>query len=213
LISPLKRRKFSLGINRAAPQERKGFMSICRKILVLELVLVALGAVGAYAQDKSDTSSTSLGDLARQVKAQKAKEPKPAKVFTNDNLTPPKQSGFDSDVNSWGKNSSTSGPQGSGGTTPAHDEKYFRERMSTLQGQLDTHQRELNVLQQKLGQNNMQYYPNPQDSLMQQYTREDINKLNADIVAKKKQIDDDQKAIDDLHEQLRQEGGDPAWLR
>jgi SMC interacting uncharacterized protein involved in chromosome segregation len=85
--------------------------------------------------------------------------------------------------------------------------------MSTLQGQLDTHKRELDVLQQKVGQNNMQYYPNPQDSLMQQYTRDDINKLNSDIAAKKKQIDDDQKAIDDLHDQLRQEGGDPAWLR
>ena len=188
-------------------------MRVSRKILVLGLVLTSLWAVGAYAQDKSDTSSTSLGDLARQVKAQKAKEPKPAKVFTNDNLTPPKQSGFNSDVNTWGKNSSTAGAEGTGGAAQRHDEKYFRERMSTLQGQLDTHKRELDVLQQKVGQNNMQYYPNPQDSLMQQYTRDDINKLNSDIAAKKKQIDDDQKAIDDLHDQLRQEGGDPAWLR
>jgi flagellar biosynthesis chaperone FliJ len=48
---------------------------------------------------------------------------------------------------------------------------------------------------------------------MQQYTRSDINQLNQDIDAKKQQIADDEKAIEDLHDQLRHEGGDPGWLR
>ena len=48
---------------------------------------------------------------------------------------------------------------------------------------------------------------------MQQYSRDDIDKLTADIDAKKQQIADDEKAIDDLHDQLRHEGGDPGWLR
>jgi SMC interacting uncharacterized protein involved in chromosome segregation len=48
---------------------------------------------------------------------------------------------------------------------------------------------------------------------MQQYSRGDIDKFTADIEAKKQQIAKDEKAIDDLHDQLRQEGGDPGWLR
>jgi len=59
----------------------------------------------------------------------------------------------------------------------------------------------------------MQYYNDPSKSLMQQYSREDINKLTSDIDAKKQEIADDNKAIDDLHDQLRHDGGDPGWLR
>jgi hypothetical protein len=69
------------------------------------------------------------------------------------------------------------------------------------------------VLQQKLGQNQVQYYNDPNKSLQQQYSRDDINKLTTDIDAKKQQVADDNKAIDDLRDQLRHEGGDPGWLR
>lgn len=192
-------------------------MRIRAKLLALGIVLVCLGAVSAYAQEKSDASNTaasstpSLGDLARKVKADKAKEPKPAKVFTNDNLPAPKPG--EPQVSSSSPEKSTAEAAPAGGPTQAHDEKYYRKQMSLLQAQLDTDQRELAVLQQKLGQNDMQFYSNPQQSLMQQYTRGDINKLTADVDAKKKKIADDQKAIDDLRDQLHQEGGDPGWLR
>ena len=186
-------------------------MRISVRVFILGLVLASLGTLSIYAQEKTDTTNTSLGDLARQLKTQKAKESKPAKVFTNDNL--PTKPGEAEASSKPPENSPSPPAEGSGGGTQVHDEKYYRAQMSKLQSQLDTHKRELEVLQQKLGQNNMQFYSNPQDSMMQQYTRADINKLNADIAAKQKQIDDDQKAIDDLHTQLRQEGGDPAWLR
>jgi parvulin-like peptidyl-prolyl isomerase len=177
------------------------------KVIVLGFVLVCLGAVSAYAQEQSTPSAPSLGDIARQLKAQKANAPKPVKVFTNDNL-PTSNAGIteSSEPEKSPADTTSAAPGG-------HDEKYYRKQMATLQDQLDTDKRELDVLQQKLGQNNMQYYPNPQDSLTQQYTRSDINKLTAEIDAKKKQVDSDQKAIDDLREQLRQEGGDPSWLR
>jgi hypothetical protein len=182
-------------------------MRISLKVFVLGLVFVCLGAVSAYAQEKSDTSSTSLGDLARQAKAQKAKETKPAKVFTNDNLPTHKEGISESGASD--KTSAEPAPAASTG----HDEKYYREQMRKLQDQLDLDKRELDVMQQKLGQNQTQYYSNPQTSLMQQYSRGDIGKLDADIDAKKQQIAKDQKAIDDLNDQLRNEGGDPGWLR
>ena len=186
-------------------------MRIRVKVFVLGFVIVCLGAVGGYAQQNSDAKGTSLGDIARQLKAQKAKQPKPAIVVTNDNI--PGDKGEASGISSKGNTSADSTPPASGGSTQAHDEKYFREKLSKLQDQLDTHKRELDVLQQKLGQNQMQYYNDPNKSLLQQYSRDDINKFTADIDAKKQQVADDQKAIDDLHEELRHDGGDPAWLR
>lgn len=188
-------------------------MRIRVKAIVLGFVLVCLGAASAYAQEKSDASNTSLGDLARKVKEQKAKEPKPVKVFTNDNLPAAKEGESESSASAPGKSSANSAPGGSAAPAAGHDEKYFRERLSTLQDQLDTDKRELEVLQQKLGQNQTQYYSDPNKTLHQEYSRGDIDKLTADIDAKKQQIARDEKAIDDLHDQLRHEGGDPGWLR
>jgi hypothetical protein len=85
--------------------------------------------------------------------------------------------------------------------------------MSELQANLDLHKRELSVLQQKLNLNQMQYYNDPQKALEQQYSRDDINKRTAAVDAKKQQIADDEKAIEDLRDQLRRESGDPSWLR
>jgi len=179
------------------------------KLVILGFALAGLATAACFAQQKSETNDTSLGDIARQLNAQKAKTAKPAKVITNDNIPALK----DGDGISTGPKEKTPTPEESAGSTQGHDEKYFRSRMSSLQNQLDTHKRELEVLQQKLGQNNMQYYPDPNKEIQQLYTRGDINKLTADINAKKQQIADDEKAIDDLHEQLRHENGDPSWLR
>ena len=186
-------------------------MRICVKVLVLGFVIVCLAAVFGYAQQNSDTKDTSLGDIARQLKAQKAKQPKPVIVVTNDNIPGDKDEA--PGITSKGNTPTDSSPQTPGGTSQGHDEKYFRDKLSKLQDQLDTHKRELDVLQQKLGQNQMQYYNDPNKSLLQQYSRDDINKFTADIDAKKQQVADDQKSIDDLHEELRRDGGDPAWLR
>ena len=183
------------------------------KSIILALAFVSQAALSGYGQEKTDTNSNSLGDIARHLKAEKAKEAKPAKVFTNDNLV-----GSENDVSTFGaitKEDKTPilAPEGSGAKAQHHDEEYYRSQMSTLKGTLETHQRELDVLQQKLGQNQMQFYNDPNKSLQQQYSRDEINKLTTDIDAKKHQVADDNKAIDDLRDQLRHEGGDPGWLR
>jgi predicted RNase H-like nuclease (RuvC/YqgF family) len=195
-------------------------MNICLKFCILAFVVFCL-APGVGKAQKPDTTDTSLGDLARQLRAEKSKETKPAKVFTNDNL--PVASGIT-------ENPSEKNPEkpageagletkGKGEANPtaeaeeAHNAKYYRTRLSELQGKLDLHKRELDVLQQKVNLNQTQYYNDPNKSLQQQYTRSDINQLNQDIDAKKQQIADDEKAIEDLHDQLRREGGDPGWLR
>jgi chromosome segregation ATPase len=179
-----------------------------KTFVLASLFVCLLPGVGLsqQTQQKSGTTDTSLGDIARQQKALKAKEAKPTKVFTNDNMPSAAGTGFEVNPK---VDDVASADKGSG----KHDEAYFRAQLSHLQGQLQTHQRELDVLQQKLGQNQTQYYSDPNKTLQQEYSRSDINKKTDEINAKKQQIADDQKAIDDLHDQLRHEGGDPAWLR
>lgn len=187
-------------------------MKIRVSAITMGLIFVCSAALCVYGQQKSDSSNTSLGDLARQLKAQKAKEPKPAMVITNDNIpTPKNDSTFNAGAS--GKSTAESSSSGSGGASEAHDEKYYHAHYSKLQDQLETDKRELAVLQQKLGQNQTQYYSDPNKTLMQEYSRDDINKLNSDIDAKKQKVADDEKAIEDLRDQLRHEGGDPGWLR
>ena len=188
-------------------------MRRCVSVIVLGCVITCLATVSAYGQQKQDPNDTSLGDIARQIKAKKTKEPKPAKVFTNDNISAPEDHPSGDDTSAQVKSPASSAPEGSGEHAKVHDAEYFRSQLSILQGRLDTDKRELNVLQQKLGQNQMQFYNDPNKSLLQQYSRDDIDKLTADIDAKKQKVADDEKAIEDLHDQLRREGGDPGWLR
>jgi hypothetical protein len=180
-----------------------------------------------------------LGDLARQLKAQRAKSGEKSKVYTNDDLAALSPSGEHSAA-SPAKSSSTTAKEAKSGENPdkktrgneagkestkaaptetgeeTHGEKYYREHMSKLKDRLQVDQRELSVLEQKLGQNQMQYYPDPNKGLLQESgptAMSDIHNLQDQIDKKKTEIAADQEAIDDLREQLRHEGGDAEWLR
>jgi hypothetical protein len=187
-------------------------MKIGAKVFVMGWALVGITAARAYGQQKPDANNASLGDIARELKAQKAKAPKPVRVFTNDDIPASRDGGFNSGAGAAAKPSATAPSQASESPADVHDEKYYRTRKSELENNLNTHNRELDVLQQKLGQNEMQYYPNPNKTLQQEYTRGDVNKLTKDIEDKKQQIADDERAIDDLRDQLRRDNGDPSWL-
>jgi hypothetical protein len=205
-------------------------------ILTMALVL-GLGAGIAPAQNS--TGSVPLGDLARQLKAQRAKSEEKHKVFTNDDLTVLSPSGDQSAASS-ATSPSTTTKEAKPGEKPAketsanpaekepakatpaetgeetHGEKYYRDRMSKRQDRLQIDQRELSVLEQKLGQNQMQYYPDPNKGLLQESgptALSDIHRLQDQIDKKKAEIAADQEAIEDLREQLRREGGEPGWLR
>jgi len=186
------------------------------------LVILSGGLWPVRAQDQA----TSLGDMARQLKAQRAKAAKkPVKVYSNDNLpkrppgealtmaggmsqeAPPPPPDSSTAAGAAGSEASSKGPTG------AHDEKYFRSRMAELRDRLETHQRMLNVLQQKQSQGQTQYYADPNKTLQQEFSRSDANKAVDDVAKMQQQIADDEKAMDDLRDQLRREGGEPGWLR
>jgi len=189
-----------------------------RQIVLLSAFLLGSMLAWALPPQAADVGTVSLGTLARQLRVNRPDTTKKTvKVFTNDNL-PARPPGEGLTAAS-GMSSTTAEPapsQPATGTAtgkPASGEGYFRERKSAIAAQLEVDRRELAVLEQKLAQGDMQYYADPNKTLQQEYSRGDINKLSADIAKKKQQIADDEKALDDLRDELRRAEGDPGWLR
>jgi ribosomal protein L19E len=177
-----------------------------RYVLLAVLLILTRGFVRASEPPQQpSTEEPSLGERARELKAQQAQQSKPARVFTNDDL----KNGSGT-INVIGVGASTDTSEGS---AAEHNEHYYRKTMSELQAKLDIDQRQLAVLQQELGINQVQYYPDPSKTLQQEYSRSDINKLQEEIEAKQQEIKADEDAISDLRAQLQREGGDPGWLR
>ena len=212
-----------------------------KRLLVVATVALAVSGVGQlFAQPQGESAEgPSLGDFARQQKAQREKAAKkPAKVFSNDNLPARPAAGAltvaagmsteGEEKTPEGTEAAASGQESTGGevaktpeagtseSAPAHGEAYYREAMRKLQDRRAMHQRQLSVLEQKLSQGQMLYYPDPNKTLEQESTpafHSEINKLRDEVAKKQQDIADDDKAMDDLREQLRREGGPSGWLR
>jgi hypothetical protein len=207
-----------------------------KRLFLLALpVFLLLSLRGLPGLAQQQPTAPSLGDLARQLRAQREKSSQKARVFTNDNLparTPEEDQSISKGISGGPAQpeaakteekpakteaKASTGAEAEGGSSEGpHDEKYFRKRMSDLRAQLDLHQRELDVLQKKLSQGQLAYYPDPNRTLTQESTPafySDQNKLRQQINEKQAQIAEDQKAIQDLQEQLRREGGEPGWIR
>lgn len=176
------------------------------------LLLISITELG-FGQSQAQTTP-SLGDLARQLKSDRAKATqKPRKTFTNDNLPArPAESGL-TVAAGMGAGEEATSASSTGEPSDVHDEKYYRTTMSGLRAQKEVHERQLDVLQQKLSQGQFQYYPDPNKQLMQEYSRGDINKLTGEIEKKKQEVAADEKAMEDLRDQLRRESKPPGWVR
>jgi hypothetical protein len=166
-----------------------------------------------------------LGDVARQFRAQRAKPEVKPRVITNDDIDSlpspslaPGKAETDQKAGPGGAGVSSSSAQAAkpGPAREARGEQYFRGQMRKLQDQLEMHQRELSVLQQKLGQNEMVYYLDPNEGLKQQSgptALSDVHNLKDQLEKKKAEIDADQEAIENLQVEVRRAGGDAGWLR
>jgi DNA repair exonuclease SbcCD ATPase subunit len=158
---------------------------------------------------------------ARKAREQKKDQPKPARVFDNDNI--PTQGGVSAvgstpggESTEGGAAAEPGGDQAAGKTaTPpsGNDEKAWRERFTKLRKKLEQDQADLEIMQRELGVLDVQYYNDPMKGMQQGYTRSDINEKTAKIDEKKKQIEADQQALSDAEDELRRSGGDIGWAR
>jgi len=200
-------------------------------IRFVALGVALLWAASAILAQESAGRPTSLGELARQERARRMKvmQEKSVRLWSNENIprrpagegltaaagisatpTAPAPEAAPTDATPPAASAEAPAP---GGPGEVHDEAYYRKRMSELRARLETHQRQLAVLQQRQSQGRIQYYPDPNQTLLQEYSRSDINKLNDEIVKKQQEIAADEQAIEDLQTQLRREGHPPGWLR
>ncbi len=180
-------------------------------------ILLAFLTGGAGLAWAAQSKTPSLGALARKLRAQQAQgQQKPVKVYTNDNI--PKTGDLSTTTmgTSQASQQAENGNKETESTAGTHNEEYYRTKLKELQDQKEMHQRELAVLEQKIGVNQTQYFPDPTKTLQQESTPaffSDQATLRKELEAKKKQIAEDQTAIDDLHAQCNREGCPPGWLR
>ena len=190
---------------------------ISRRLVFLAAVVSFFGwAQVGRAQDSSATqaSSPSLGEAARKARAQKKDSAKPGKVFTNDDM-----GGLKGTISVVGNGS---GPQsGSDGTAVKTGEKKpgdagkeeaaWRAKFAAARKTLADDSKELDILQREFNLKQQQYYTDPTAALKQQNSREDLNKTQSEIEAKKQAVEKDKQALSDLEDEMRKAGGNARW--
>jgi hypothetical protein len=153
----------------------------------------------------------SLAEAARRAREAKKDQPKPAKVFDNDNLP---GGGISTVGKAEAPKDQATDATADKDKASGDGEKFWRGKFAELRAKLARDKEDLDVMQRELGQLDLQDYHNdPNKGMQQELTRGDINKKTADIDAKRKQIDADQQAIDDAEDDLRKSGGDSGWAR
>jgi len=187
--------------------------------------LLSFAAFTAPAQQQPAQPSTGdpVADAARKARAEQKTAPKPKKVFTNDDIPsapsaapPPAPATTDATSKNAGQAQAADQSAEKKTINPEDDPKteaYWHKHANKLRAKLATAEQELDVLQRELNKDEVQYYPDPQKALQQQYSRSDINEKTAKVAAKKSEVESLKQQVADLEDAVRKAGGDPGWVR
>jgi hypothetical protein len=204
------------------------------------VVLPVLGLVGiaAIAQQQATsqqgTSQEGGGDpvaeAARKAREQKKAEPKPKKVFTNDDLgsaapapaaatpatsAPAATASGNAETKENAKGTANGDKDAADKSAGANKngEQAWRKRFREARDKLAQAEQELDILQREAQKSQVQYYTDPQKALSEQYSRKEISDKDTKIDAKKQEVAQMKQHIADLEDELRKSGGDPGWAR
>jgi len=183
-------------------------------ILCSPLILVA------RQQDTSQQTGDPVADAARRAREAKKTAPKPRKVYTDDDVSkskpaPPVTSAKD-DSSTQESSKAVAGTSAKTPTSADQDAKAeadWRKRFKEQRENIARAEKELDILQREDQKDQLQYYPDPQKAMTEQYTRKDINEKDAKIAAKRKEIEALKQGLADLEDALRKAGGDSGWAR
>jgi len=194
--------------------------SILWRISALSALLSVLAFTSPAQQNPAQPSTGDpVADAARKARAEQKTAPKPKKVFTNDDIPSAAPASAPAATDATNKNATQAkGDDKSDQKAPDPEDNpktqaYWSKRASKLRAKLAAAEQELDVLQRELNKDDLQYYPDPQKALMQQYTRSDINEKTAKVAAKKAEIESLKQQVADLEDAVRKAGGDPGWVR
>jgi hypothetical protein len=206
------------------------------KYVLVVLPVLGLAGIAAIAQQQAASQQGTsqeggvdpLAEAARKAREQKKAEPKPKKVFTNDDLgsTAPapaaatnapdgaasgnaeKKENADGTANG-DKDAAADKSAG----TNKNGEEAWRKRFREARDKLAQAEQELDILQREAQKSQVQYYNDPQKALSEQYSRKEISDKDTKIEAKKQEVAQMKQHIADLEDDRRKSGGDPGWAR
>jgi chromosome segregation ATPase len=197
------------------------------KLFASSLFILGLSFASSVAIAQQDQSQANTGDpvadAARKAREQKKIAPKPKKVFTDDDVAakPAADVPAPAEASTVSDNSDSGLAQGKAPVSKTDAEKKedpnsesaWRKRFAAQRKKISDGEEALSVLQREAEKADIQYYPDPQKALQEQYTRAEINAKNDKIAEKKKEIADLKQQLSDMEDQLRSSGGDPGWAR
>lgn len=187
---------------------------ILTTVVLMTCATALVGPISAKPRQQND----SVAEAARKARARKKTPAKRPRVLTDDDLLPISNRGGVTSATASTSPATTTAPnqpadQRTDGQTAGKGEKFWRERFAEAYNKLHLAEAELNVLQREWNKGQVEYYPDPQKALKEQYTRKDINEHAQKIELKKKKIADLHLAIANLEDELRKAGGDVGWAR
>jgi hypothetical protein len=178
----------------------------------------------ARPQDASQQTGDAVADAARRSREAKQNAAKPKKVYTEDDISRPKPASPTTPAaNATGAAQPGAGAAAPDGTAPpaavtsadqdAKTEAAWRKRFKDQRDKIARAEKELDILQRETQKAQIQYYPDPQKAMNEQYTRKEINDKEAKVEAKRPEIAQLKQSLSDLEDDLRKAGGDPGWSR
>ncbi len=197
------------------------------KVFVIAPALCLAGLSAAAQQQGSSQQQTSdpVADAARKAREMKKDAPKPKKVYTDDDVkrsvpepvAAPTPVASDASGAAAATRVKAAGESDKAGdatkTEDPNSEKAWRKRFQAQHEKIAKVEKELDILGRELEKAQLEYYPDPQKALREQFDRADINTKTAKIEAKKKELEQLRQGLDDMEDQLRKSGGDPGWAR
>jgi hypothetical protein len=182
-------------------------------------------ALPAFSQNATQQTGDPVADAARQSREAKKNAPKPHKVYTDDDVSRPKPAppvtpapGTSGALPPGAAPAATAAPANPAASSSSADndaktEAAWRQRFKNQRDKIARAEKELDVLQREEEKSQVQYYPDPQKAMNEQYTRKDINEKRDKIEAKRQEIAQLKQGLSDLEDDLRKAGGDPGWSR
>jgi hypothetical protein len=194
-----------------------------RSVLFFAALLMLPGsALVGHAQDAPAPHSDSLADASRKARAEKKDSSKSLRVFTNEDVSSlkgtisvvgnaPAAAAETASADGTTKTAKLEQKDGATGGPSAKDEGTWRKEFAEARKVLADDTKELDILQRELNLKQEQYYQDPTAAMKQQYSRDDVDKAQSDIAAKKLDVEKDKQTLSDLQDALRKSGGDAGW--
>jgi chromosome segregation ATPase len=190
---------------------------LCASALSCAILFSSLTLI-ARQQGNPQQTGDPVADAARRAREAKQKAPKTHKVYTDDDVSKPKPTPA-----ATGDTPTTQEPAAAAAGTSANSsapadqdaktEAAWRQRFKEQREKISRAEKELDILQRETQKAEIQYYPDPQKAMNEQYTRKEINDKDAKIEAKRKEIAQLKEGLSDLEDALRKAGGNPGWAR